>query len=261
MKALLLMIVGVNLAFYLATNVNKVDDDLTETDKNFPGISILNPNGSVDDILSPPKKANTRTNTTRKESKPQTESRVVKAPPSKPNFVPKKKLQVAIAAPANTGAANGSCVALGPFVDKDDAHELNEKLIALNVESELKSFREKEKFLVYLQARTVAESPDETLKVLKRKGIRYKLSNSQSQKFKVDFGWYKSSRSATTRMKQLRHMGFAPKIDVKGSKGEQIWVNYSMPRGKKLPKRARSIIKETREEVFLQRKNCTKQTG
>jgi len=265
MKALLLAIIGLNLAFYLATNLNKsVEDDLSETDANIPALSILDPEGSAKLLNST--NLNSSDNSKSNNSKVQKEQLVRNAAAAKKAAKKKaaakqasKKLTVASLQPVGNG--RNLCIALGPFVDKDDAHELNEKLIALNIDSELKSIREKERFRVYLQAKTVNESPTEIVSAIRKKGLKYKLLQNSNKKFVVDFGWYKTSFSATKRMKQLRLMGFTPKFEVKGAKGEQIWVNYSLPRGKKLPATARSVIKATKQEVFFQQKNCTVTRG
>ena len=276
MKALLLAIVGLNLALYLAQNLESSDkSELARKDQNIPELTILKQDGTINRALLQPNSSKSNDQASpavRKRSSQKAPAKrqplanaSAKSAPRSTSRMPEQRPHMTRAKPslayAQQAGGKPTCISLGPFVDKDDAHELNEKLIALNVDSELKSIRERERFWVYLQGEKVSDSPRTIIAALKKKGLRYNLIQKPRKKYIIDFGWFKSSQSATHRMKQLRELGYTPKFEVKGSKGEQIWVNYSLPRGKKLPKRAKSLIYQTRKDVFLQQKNCSYHQG
>lgn len=269
MKVLLLVIISLNLAFYFFTNLDKTSEEkLPHTEKDIPPITILNSGSADKGILITPdlhremqaKPVSAKAETIIPQKVPSSDA---KAQASNNAVTPQRKETVATLGNSNSLGLSGanSCVALGPFVDKDDAHELNEKLIEMNVDSELKSIREKEQFWVYIEGKTLKASLENVTAVLKQKDIRYKITKDAAGQDLVDFGWYKTEVSATQRLKQLRALGYMPRMNIKGSKGEQIWVNYTLPRGKKLSEQAKKVIYETRKEIFLQQKSCASSRG
>ncbi|VAW82035.1 hypothetical protein MNBD_GAMMA12-597 [hydrothermal vent metagenome] len=146
------------------------------------------------------------------------------------------------------------CRALGPFIDRADALSLNSQLKSLKVRSVVRTVKERERFWVYLQD---DRSPSKTVSALRRKGVRtYKIVARKGHRNVVSIGWFNNHSSATNRYKKLASLGFMPKLVVKGSPGKQVWVNYSLPVGKRLSSAARKVVKQAKEESYFQTQRC-----
>ncbi len=146
------------------------------------------------------------------------------------------------------------CRALGPFIDRADALSLNSQLKSLKVRSVVRTIKERERFWVYLQD---DRSPSNIVSELRKKGVRtYKVVGRKGHRNVVSIGWFNNHTSATNRYKKLASLGFTPKLVVKGSPGKQVWVNYSLPVGKRLSRAARKVVKQAKEESYFQTQHC-----
>ncbi len=149
------------------------------------------------------------------------------------------------------------CVKLGPFVDKDDAFELNTQLTSLRIQSVLQSAQEQQKFWIFLQAKSKNQKPTALIRKLKSKGVKnFELITRRKKKFVISLGWYEKPDAASSRLEKLTGLGFSPMLEEKGSTGEMFWIEYEVPRGKKLSNDARSVIKKSRKESRFKSNSC-----
>ncbi len=156
----------------------------------------------------------------------------------------------------NTASKKGKvqCYTMGPFIDKADAFSLNSQLVALKVQSVIRTLKEKEQFWVYLQDNRATKR---IASVLRSKGFTsFKIVSRKGQRDVVSLGWFNNHSSATKKYKKLASLGFTPKLVVKGSPGEQVWVDYLLPSGKRLSRSARKAIKQAKNESWFRIQRC-----
>ncbi len=287
MKRILFVVIALNLVFFLFASMKGPSQQvLPETDGQVPKLIILGldkPSKPVSSTKTSKHRRNTRRHGSR------TEPRLVQRKPAKQKKASRKKPEKVarseqkwllpsksepVAAIEALGKDSSEkrqadidkalrpkgkpqCVTLGPFIDKDDAFELNNELKGLKVQSIIRRVTEQERFWIYVQGKSATEKPKKVLRTLRQNGIRdYQLIASKGKKYIISLGWFDKETPAAHRMKKLAELGIDAKLQVKGAKGEQIWVDYLLPRGKKLPQAAQNIITRTKKESFLKQQTC-----
>ena len=277
MKSLLFFIMAVNFGFFLIAAENNAGDtsDLSVTNGKVPAIEL------VGHPLSAPEKPARSSKRDRRAAKP---ARIAATRPAKRirTRSARDRKPVATAAirkestrpqqvaslgntaintnpkpQANAKRGKAQCYTIGPFIDKSDAFALNTQLEMLDVQSIMRTVHEKEQFWVYLQGRTISARHDRMAGILRRNGIKdFKFVTKRGKRYVLSVGWFDKHSVATKRYKKLASLGLTPKLEVKGSSGEQVWVNYMLPGGKQLPAAARKAVSEARKESFLQLRRC-----
>lgn len=171
----------------------------------------------------------------------------------KPSITPRITTPVNPSRPTRS-KGNVQCFTMGPFIDKSDAFNLNSQLVALKVQSVIRTLKEKEQFWVYLQDN---RDTKRIASVLRGKGFTsFKIVARKGQRDVVSLGWFNNHSSATKKYKKLASLGFTPKLVVKGSPGEQVWVDYLLPSGKRLSRAARKAIKQAKNESWFRIQRC-----
>jgi len=164
----------------------------------------------------------------------------------------------AIKTPINTlkqpAKSKVQCFTMGPFIDRDDAFALHHKLDNLDVQSVMRTVKEKEQFWVYLQDK---RNTTQTVSDLRKKGIKsYKVITRQGKRDVVSLGRYDRHSLATRKYKKLASLGFTPKLVVQGSPGEQVWVDYLLRKGTSLSRKAKKAIKVALTESYFHVQPC-----
>ena len=267
MKSLLFAVMGLNILFYLTSNLDHRDTKpLPLKDDDVPQLLNL---VNLEDLRSPtnsePKKGETKTS-----SQPVSAEKKTAFEKSKPkdDITEKKSPEiVATASPAALASTTGSapwrvastqeCVSLGPFSDLKEARDLNGQLVDKSVPTQLRKVREQQKFHIYLRQEARSESSESLVRRLKAKGlVDHRLITRTKEQYVISLGWYEHEDAASFRLKQITDLGFRPRLELHGSKGEQFWLDYLVPRGKKLPTDIDTLIVRSREENFIKSVAC-----
>ncbi len=287
MKRILFIVIALNFVFFLFASMKGPSQRvLPDTDAQVPKLIILGLDKPSEASAVKTTRSKHRSNTERHSRKPgrrlaHEKSAKKKTPQKKPQKIARRdsnwllpdkpgpvtaidaldkdsplKRQPDLDKPLRS-KGKPQCVTLGPFIDKDDAFELNNELKNLKVQSVIRRVTEQERFWIYVQGKNASEKPRKVLRTLKQNGIRdYQLIASKGKKYIISLGWFDKETPAAHRMKKLAELGIDAKLQVKGAKGEQIWVDYLLPRGKKLPQAAQNIITRTKKESFLKQQTC-----
>jgi hypothetical protein len=268
MKILLLALLALNIMFFFVSQHLRSERGVTpktvsKTDKGIPELRILRPGDSVFSVPTGAKSVGQISSRSPAAKKPVSAKKPAPriAAPAK-DKTPAASKDTKLSAYTKPGSQfktlNLQCVTLGPFIDKDDAYDLNEQLQVMDVRTKLRSEQKREEFWVYLKGKSVNDSPRTVVAMLKRNRIRHKLTKKRKRGYVISLGVFRNQEGASRRLKELTQLGLRPKLKVSGSKDKQIWVDYYLPRGKKLPKNAAKLINESKSENYLKQRACNR---
>jgi len=280
MKSILLLVMAANLGFYFLASGggSSANASLAKTDNNVPVICLssdeklkdCNFKAAVQEgleayarnkgrptiakVTRPAKDIKTRSNSTNTAAANARVKNQQVASLGNTGIRPEITAPINLPKPATGIKSRVQCFTMGPFIDRDDATTLNAQLENLDVQSVVRTVKEKEQFWVYLQD---YRDTSRTVAALQEKGIiGYKVITQKGKRDVVSIGWFNNHSKATTKYKQLASLGFTPKLIVKGSPGEQIWIDYLLPKGKRLSSNARKVIKRAHSESYFQVRRC-----
>lgn len=281
MKSILFLILTVNLGFFLfATEGGSADSKaLGIVDYNVPklciaGISKASAKCNItaiesDDPIDTPKKKPRKVAVeamrtasarpakrviTRSNSVDKTATNVRQKPQQLASLGKTPAIKTPLNTPKQPDKSKVQCFSMGPFIDRDDAFALHHRLDNLDVQSVMRTVKEKEQFWVYLQDR---RSTTQTVSDLRKKGITsYKVITRKGKRDVVSLGRFDRHSRATRRYKKLASLGFTPKLVVQGSPGEQVWVDYLLRKGTSLSRKAKKAIKLAHAESYFHVQPC-----
>ncbi len=158
-----------------------------------------------------------------------------RSPPPKPEArgasaaapVPASELSVAVES-KDMPESQPHCGTVGPLDDRRAATRLADRLARLDAETQLRKGEVPvERYWVMLPPMASRAAASRVEQALKRRGVRdLQVLGADDRENAISLGLYQQRESADRRVRQIRSMGYDPKLEIVERARTAYWIDY-----------------------------------
>ncbi len=161
------------------------------------------------------------------------------------------------ALPSQTSAADAKCYSLGPFAKEQKSDEIYEKLFTAGIQARQRQVNERrpKSYWVYLEARESQQEAEETVEFLSKNNItEYYIWLTPPQKYAVSLGLFKKLSTAREKMADIKALGLEPKMEVRFDEITEYWVDFDQENRRPQPEIIEQMLIENDRMLILETK-------
>lgn len=149
------------------------------------------------------------------------------------------------------------CYSLGPFAKEQKSDEIYEKLFSAGIQAKQRQVNERhpKSYWVYLQARESQQEAEETVEFLSKNNINeYYIWLTPPQKYAVSLGLFKKLTTAREKMADIKELGLEPKMEVRFDEITEYWVDFDHENSRPQPEIIEQMLIENDRMLILETK-------
>lgn len=130
------------------------------------------------------------------------------------------------------------CLTLGPVLEKEQAEDIKNRLVGLNIDSRIRPLTQEETvgYWVYLPSHNSRSEAQASVNRLADLGVTdYFIVSKKPDQFAVSLGLFRELDHAFNRETHISNLGFDPKIRLRTKEKVFYWMDLSLEKNQTIP--------------------------